>query len=131
MTDNNLETLEEGESGDGKHNMSDNMEAHEKEESADKKYKEKGSNDTFATTNTASVTMSSSGKHITNLSDDQKSDSGIDETSVLSKSFCGVNSKYLKDLSASFRSIAEIAHKIKKGELPDVTKVSTIVVLVL
>ena len=46
-------------------------------------------------------------------------------------SFSGVNSKYVKDLRASFQSIAEIACKIKKSELPDVTKVSTIVVLVL
>ena len=37
----------------------------------------------------------------------------------------------MKDLLASFQSIAEIARGIKKSELPDVTKVSTIVVLVL
>ena len=67
--------------------MSDNMEAREKEESADKKYNEKDSNDTFATTNTASVTMLSSAKDNTNLSDDQKSDSGIDEMSALSTVF--------------------------------------------
>ena len=130
MTDNNLETLEEGESGDKKHNMSDIMEAHEKEESGHKTYNEKGSNDTFATTNTASVTMSSSGKHITNLSDDQKSDSAIDEMSLLSTRFYGVNSKYVKDLQASFQSIADIACKMTKSQYSVVTRISTIVVLV-
>ena len=131
MTDNNLETLEKGESRDGKHNMTDNMEAHEKEESGDEKHNQKGSDDKFDIAKTAIITRSRLAKDTNNLSDDQKSDSGIDEMSVLSTSFSGVNRKYVKDLRASFQSIADIAREMKKSELPDVTKVSTIVVLVL
>ena len=111
--------------------ISDIMDASEKEESADKKHNEKDSDDTFGTAKTASGTELISAKNSNNESDDQTIDRAIDELSVLSSSFSGVNSKHVEDLQDSLQSIADIARKMMKSEYSVVTRVSTIVVLVL
>ena len=115
MTDNNLE-------------ISAIMEHGEEEESTDKKNNENNNDDTSDTGKTGSITGLSSAPEIKNASDELISDRTIDNMSLLSTSIFGVDSKYVKDLQASFQSITELADEMKKSQYPLVSAVSTIVV---
>jgi len=115
MTDNNLE-------------ISAIMEHGEKEKTADKKNNENNNDDTSDTAKTGSITGLSSAPDIKNAEDERISDSAINNMSLLSTSFFGVDSKYVKDLQASFQSITDLADEMKKSQYPVVSAVSTIVV---
>ena len=98
------------------------MEHGEEEESTDKKNNENNNDDTSDTAKTGSITGLSSALDIKNASDELITDSTIDNMSLLSTSFIGVDSSGLFPIDYwPYR-------RNEENQYPVVSAVSTIVV---